>query len=62
MSLRLTSISGVNSPFLPLRIIMNLSGVPNGGGLEMDHSRSLYTGQRLRKDIEVTTEMGITFE
>ena len=41
---------------------MNLSGVPNGGGLEMDHSRSLYTGQRLRKDIEVTTEMGITFE
>ena len=31
MSLRLTSISSVNSPFLPLRIIMNLSGVPNGG-------------------------------
>ena len=54
--LRLTSISGLNSPFLPLIFIIKLSGITNDATWDGTFQVQLYTF------FEVKTKMEITFE
>jgi len=60
MNLRLTSTSGVNSPFLPF--IIKLPGMSNDGASKGIFQVLFYTGQTLPSNFEVETEMEITFE
>ena len=60
MNTRLTSISGVNSPFLAF--IIKLPSIHNDVAYDGTSQVLLYTEQRLLRDYEVETEMEITYE